>query len=77
MGDTMKELVLSKWVLLYPDSLSCIFDESKKKVVFLTKEYDEIHLVVEVVSEKLVFQPRWNVVITELDKFKYEIKTNS
>ncbi len=45
-----------------------------KKVVFLTKEYDEIHLVVEVVSEKLVFQPRWNVVITELDKFKYEIK---
>jgi len=73
----MNELVLSKWVLLYPYSLSCIFDESKKKVVFLTKEYDEIHLVVEVASEKLVFQPRWNVAITELDEHKYEIKTNS
>ena len=73
----MNELVLSKWVLLYPDSLSCIFDESKKKVVFLTKEYDEIHLVVEVASEKLVFQPRWNVAIIELGEHKYEIKTNS
>ncbi|WP_163238340.1 hypothetical protein [Clostridium sporogenes] len=37
MGDTIKELVLSKWVLLYPDSLSCIFDEIKKKLYSLLK----------------------------------------
>lgn len=74
----MKKLILSeKWTIHYPDNLSCIFDENAKKVIFITKEYDEIHLVIEVISGKLVFQPRWSVIITELDKFTYEIGTNN
>lgn len=77
MGNNMNKLTLGKWTIMYPDRLACIYDESKEKAAFLTKEYDEIHLILEIVSGKLVFQPRWNVVITELGEFKYEIGTNS
>lgn len=73
----MKTVNLSKWSIQYPDSICCIFDANEEKAIFVTKEYDEIHLVVEVLSGKLVFQPRWSVSIIELDKFTYEIKTNN
>ena len=73
----MEEIVLGKWVIKYPDTLSCIFDEKKEKIIFVTNEYDEIHLVIEVLNGKLVFQPRWSVSITELDKFTYERGTNN
>ena len=54
-----------------------MFHPLSKYCLFVTNEYDEIHLVIEVLNGKLVFQPRWSVSITELDKFTYEIGTNN
>lgn len=47
--------------LSYNPILDCIYDKENQKIVFITKEYDEIHLVIELVDNKVRFHPRYNV----------------
>lgn len=56
--------------------LTCLFDKENHKLAFLSKEYDEIHLIVEVVNNKLVFHPRFNVNITTEKPNEFYIDVN-
>lgn len=69
----MKSINLQKWTFHYdPNSIAAI--ASDEKIVFLTKEYDELHLVIEIEAGLLVFQPRWNSKTTKLDAHTFLIE---
>lgn len=47
----------------YSEFLHAFIDDVGKRLVFISKNYDEIHLVVELLDGRVVFHPRWNVKI--------------
>lgn len=62
----------------YHRAMDCLFDEEQGKIIFFSKNYDEIHLVVEFEQECVTFHPRWNVKISvdKMNQKKYIIDVN-
>lgn len=69
-------LMYKDWEFKYDSNLMTAISDNDK-LVFLTKSYDDIHLVIENEANKLIFQPRWSVKITEIEHKKYLIETNA
>lgn len=69
---------LSHFTFEYHPSMVCIADHEAQRLVFINKQYDEIHLVVEVQEGQLVFHPRWNIkIITDENRPKtYILEVN-
>lgn len=74
----MKKITFLTFEFAYNPVMDCLFDETKGKIIFFSTNYDEIHLVVEFVSGRLTFHPRWNVNISvdEVNPKKYIIDVN-
>lgn len=59
----IKLIKLSHFEFEYSELLHAFIDDVEKRLVFISKNYDEIHLVVELVDGRVIFHPRWNVKI--------------
>ena len=62
----------------YNSDIKCFCDEDRKRIAFLSKNYDEIHLIIEMEDGYLIFHPRWNVNIKTVrgSSKKYIIDVN-
>lgn len=56
----------------YSALLHAFVDDAGERVVFISKNYDEIHLVIEVQDGRVVFHPRWNVKISSEKNVSYK-----
>lgn len=56
-----KIVKLADYEFEYHPALECFAD--KERVAFISRGYDEIHLIVELQDGQVVFHPRWNVKI--------------
>lgn len=59
---------LSQFEFEYHPFMVCIADREAQRLVFINKQYDEIHLVVEVQEGQVIFHPRWNLKIIADEK---------
>lgn len=57
----MKKIKLSHFEFEYNPIMNGVFDEKQNIIVFLSKNYDEIHLIVELKGATIAFHPRWNI----------------
>ncbi len=72
----MASITLKNWIFNY-DSDNMMIISNDEKIIFLTKEYDEIHLVIEIEAGLLVFHPRWSTKITHVNDTTYLIESNN
>lgn len=74
----MKTITFLTFEFEYNPVMDCLFDEKQGKIIFFSKNYDEIHLVVEFVKGRLTFHPRWNVNLSvdEVNPKKYVVDVN-
>ncbi len=73
-----KTATLFEFEFQYHAEMACFCDEERGRVTFLSKNYDEIHLTIELENGHLVFHPRWNVKIKTVQgtSKKYVIDIN-
>lgn len=45
----------------YSPHLECFNDIHHKRMAFISKRFDEIHLIVEFIDGQVMFHPRWNI----------------
>lgn len=74
----IKLIKLNNFEFEYSEFIHAFIDEVEKRLVFISKNYDEIHLVVELLDGRVVFHPRWNVKILTVKNVsnKYVIEVN-
>lgn len=61
----MKNMIFNGFTLNYHESFNIYVNEEMKRVIFITKDNDEIHGVLELdESNKVKIYPRWNVNFT-------------
>lgn len=74
----MKKIKLSHFEFEYNPIMNGVFDEKQNIIVFLSQNYDEIHLIVELKGSTLAFHPRWNIniVTDEQQPHKYVLDVN-
>uniref|UniRef100_UPI00403F7E89 hypothetical protein n=1 Tax=Candidatus Enterococcus willemsii TaxID=1857215 RepID=UPI00403F7E89 len=71
----MESVSLKEWTFRY-DSNKTTAIAGPEKISFLTKDYDNVHLVIEIEADLLVFQPRWSTKITEVETDTFLIEIN-
>lgn len=59
----MKTIILEDFEFDYNSTMDCIVDKNNNKIIFVSRNYDEIHLVIEINEFGVLFHPRWNVKI--------------
>lgn len=66
------------WKIDMVENLKPYMDKENKRMAVLTKEDDEIHIVLEFdENNNLVLHPRWNINITMLGDKHLKFTTNS
>lgn len=74
----MKNIKLSHFEFEYNPIMDCVFDEKQNRLVFVSENYGDIHLAIELKGSTLIFHPRWNIKIVtdEKEKNKYILDVN-
>ncbi|WP_062350566.1 hypothetical protein [Bacillus kwashiorkori] len=58
----MKKMTFNSYTLNYHDSINVYVNEERKQIVFISKNNDEIHGVLDFnENNKIKIHPRWNV----------------
>lgn len=58
----MKKLVFNGFTLNYHESINVYVNDETKRVIFISKDNDEIHGILELdENNKVKIHPRWNV----------------
>lgn len=75
----MKNIKLSGFEFEYNPIMDCVFDEKQNRLVFVSENYGDVHLAIELKGSSLIFHPRWNIniVIDEKHPNKYILDVNS
>ncbi|MDG3142426.1 hypothetical protein MKL29_06140 [Streptococcus suis] len=75
----MKKIKISHFEFEYNPIMDCAFDEKQNRLVFLSENYGDVHLAIEVKGTTVTFQPKWNVNITadEQQPNKYILDVNT
>lgn len=75
----MSKIQVGKYTLSSSDQVVAFYDEKQSRITYLTEIYDEVHLVIDIVRDELIFYPRYNVQINQLDEnhFYIDIASNS
>lgn len=71
----MGSVSLKEWTFHY-DSNKVTTIANAEKIAFLSKDYSDVHLVIEIEADLLVFQPRWSTKITEVETDTFLIEIN-
>lgn len=74
----MKTIQLGRFTFDYNDQLISFCDADEGRLAFISKNYDEIHLIIVLQDDCLTFHPRWNVNIQTLKgtSTRYRIDIN-
>ncbi|MGX7358903.1 hypothetical protein ACWOES_04310 [Dolosigranulum pigrum] len=73
----MKKVQVGKYTLSNSDQVVAFYDEKQSRITYLTEIYDEIHLVIDIMRDELIFYPRYNVQIEQLDEHHFYIDVAS
>lgn len=73
----MKKVQVGKYTLSNSDQVVAFYDEKQSRITYLTEIYDEVHLVIDIVRDELIFYPRYNVQIEQLDEHHFYIDVAS
>ena len=73
----MKKVQVGKYTLSSSDQVVAFYDEKQSRITYLTEIYDEVHLVIDIVRDELIFYPRYNVQIEQLDEHHFYIDVAS
>ena len=69
----MSKIQVGKYTLSSSDQVVAFYDEKQSRIIYLTEIYDEIYLVIECAQDELIFYPRYNVQIEQLDEHHFYI----
>lgn len=73
----MKKVHVGKYTLSNSDQVVPFYDKKQSRITYLTEIYDEVHLVIDIVRDELIFYPRYNVQIEQLDEHHFYIDVAS
>ncbi|QTJ56812.1 hypothetical protein [Dolosigranulum pigrum] len=73
----MKKVHVGKYTLSNSDQVVAFYDEKQSRITYLTEIYDEVHLVIDIMRDELIFYPRYNVQIEQLDEHHFYIDVAS
>lgn len=73
----MKKVQAGKYTLSNSDQVVAFYDEKQSRITYLTEIYDEVHLVIDIMRDELIFYPRYNVQIEQLDVHHFYIDVAS
>lgn len=73
----MKKVQVGKYTLSNSDQVVAFYDEKQSRITYLTEIYDEVHLVIDIMRDELIFYPRYNVQIEQLDEHHFYIDVAS
>lgn len=73
----MKKVQAGKYTLSSSDQVVAFYDEKQSRITYLTEIYDEVHLVIDIMRDELIFYPRYNVQIEQLDEHHFYIDVAS
>lgn len=73
----MKKVQVGKYTLSNSDQVVHFYDEKQSRITYLTEIYDEVHLVIDIMRDELIFYPRYNVQIEQLDEHHFYIDVAS
>lgn len=73
----MKKVQVGKYTLSNSDQVVAFYDEKQSRITYLTEIYDEVHLVINIMRDELIFYPRYNVQIEQLDEHHFYIDVAS
>lgn len=73
----MSQIQVGKYTLSNSDQVVAFYDEKQSRITYLTEIYDEVHLVIDIMRDELIFYPRYNVQIEQLDEHHFYIDVAS
>ena len=73
----MSKIQVGKYTLSNSDQVVPFYDKKQSRITYLTEIYDEVHLVIDIMRDELIFYPRYNVQIEQLDEHHFYIDVAS
>lgn len=73
----MSEINVGQYSFSCSPQVVPFYDEKQSRITYLTEIYDEVHLVIDIMRDELIFYPRYNVQIEQLDEHHFYIDVAS
>lgn len=69
----MKKISLGGYTISCGDNIIQFYDVKESRVCYVTNIYDEVHLVIEADKGTLIFYPRYDIQISQIDERHFHI----